>query len=390
MIGAAERLGEEVGVSKACRTLGVPRRSLYRARKPKADAKPRPAPPRALSAEERQEVRAVLNRDRFCDSSPREVYATLLDEEGIYLCHWRTMYRVLEEHDELHERRRQGRHPKRVKPELRATKPNEVWSWDITRLRGYGNFYYLYTIMDVFSRYVTGWMIAKRESGELAEKLIAETCAKQGIEQDQLILHSDRGSAMRSKTVADLLGELGVAKSHTRPYTPTDNPYSESQFKTMKYQPDYPEKFEGLTHARGWAREFFQWYHHEHRHTGLALMTPAMVHYGQVESVQEQRQEVLDAAYMEHPERFVGGRPTPPQLPEEVWINQPREVHDDVPHSDRPAVRGREPGAQAGSRESKATLDADEHLATLERPLVPADKTSIFLRKFERELCQSR
>jgi transposase InsO family protein len=389
MIETAEALGEDVGVSEACRTLGVPRRSLYRARKPKVEPGPRPTPHRALSVEEKQEVRAVLNSERFCDSSPRAVYAALLDEEGIYLCHWRTMYRVLEEHDEVRERRRQGRHPKRAKPELRATGPNEVWSWDITRLKGYGSFYYLYTIIDIFSRYVTGWMIAKRESAELAEKLITETCARQGIEEDQLVLHSDRGSSMRSKTVGDLLGDLGVARSHSRPYTPTDNPYSESQFKTMKYQPDYPGKFEGLTHARGWAREFFRWYNQSHRHTGLALMTPAMVHYGQTESVQEQRQEVLDAAYLDHPERFVGGRPTPSPLPKEVWINQPRKAHDDVPHSDGQAVSEREPGAQAGSREREAPLDADEHLATLERPLVPADETSIFLPKFELELCQS-
>jgi len=390
MIQAAEALGEDVGVSEACRTLGVPRRSLYRARKSKPDPKPRPTPPRALSAEEKREVRAVLNSERFCDRSPREAYATLLDEEGIYLCHWRTMYRILEEHDEVHERRRQGRHPKQVKPALRATNPNEVWSWDITRLKGARRFYYLYTIIDVFSRYVPGWMIAKGESGELAEKLISETCAKQSIEQDQLILHSDRGSAMRAKTVTDLLRHLGVAKSHSRPQTPTDNPYSESQFKTMKYQPDYPETFEGLTHARSWARRFFRWYNREHRHSGLALMTPAMVHYGQVESVQEQRQAVLDAAYMDHPERFVGGRPTPPQVPEEVWINQPREGQDGSPDSEGPAVSEKEPGAQAGSRESKATLDAGEHLATLERPLVPAAETSIFLPKLEQELCQSR
>jgi putative transposase len=389
MIEAAEALGEGVGVSRACGALGVPRRSLYRARKPKVEPEPRPTPPRALGEEEKQEVRAVLNSERFCDSSPREVYATLLDEEGIYLCHWRTMYRILEEHGEVRERRRQGCQPKRAKPELRATGPNQVWCWDITRLRGYGSFYYLYTIIDVFSRYVTGWMIAERESGELAEKLIAETCARQGIEEDQLILHSDRGSAMRSKTVTDLLGDLGVAKSHSRPYTPTDNPYSESQFKTMKYQPDYPDKFEGPTHARGWGRRFFRWYNQEHRHTGLALMTPAMVHYGQAERVQEQRQQVLDAAYLDHPERFVGGRPRPPQLPEEVWINQPRKAHDEVPHSDGPVVSEREPGAQAGSRESEVTLDADEHLATLECPLVPADEASIFLPKFELELCQS-
>jgi putative transposase len=233
-------------------------------------------------------------------------------------------------------------------------------------------------------------MVAKRESGELAEKLIAETCVKQGIEKDQLILHSDRGSTMRSKTVTDLLMELGVARSQSRPHTPTDNPYSESQFKTMKYQPDYPEEFEGYTHARGWARRFIRWYNQEHRHTGLGLMTPTMVHYGQAKSVQEQRQQVLDEAYVDHPERFVGGRPTPPELPKEVWINQPDKGHDDVPRSDGPALSEREPGAQGASRESEACLDADEHLATLERPLVPADETSIFHPKFQPELCQSR
>jgi len=390
MIETAEALGEDVGVSKACRVLGVPRRSLYRARKPKVAPEPRPRPSRALSDEERAEVRAVLNSERFCDSSPRAVYATLLDEEGIYLCHWRTMYRVLEEHDEVRERRKQGRHHKRVKPELRATGPGQVWSWDITQLRGRGEFYYLYTILDVFSRYVVGWMMAKRESAELAEKLIAETCERQEIEEDQLVLHSDRGSAMRSKTVTDLLEDLGVVKSHSRPYTPMDNPYSESQFKTMKYQPDYPDKFEGFSHARGWARGFLQWYNQEHRHTGLGLMTPAMVHYGQVESVQEKRQQVLDGAYMDHPERFVGGRPTPPAPPKEVWINQPKKAHDDVPCSDGPAVSERETGAQVASRESEACLDAGEHLATLECPLVPADESSIFHPKFQPELCQSR
>jgi putative transposase len=300
------------------------------------------------------------------------------------------MYRILEEHDEVQERRRQRRHPKRVKPELRTTGPRQIWSWDITQLKGPGCFYYLYKIIDVFSRYVVGWMIATRESGELAEKLIGETCVKQGIEQDQLILHADRGSAMRSKTVKDLLKDLGVQKSYSRPYTPTDNPYSESEFKTMKYRPDYPEEFSGITHSRRWMRAFVQWYNNEHHHNGLALMTPATVHYGQVENVRTQRQSVLDAAYAAHPERFVGGKPTPPELPKEVWINQPKKSHDDNTHFAGPAVSDREPGAQAGSRaKSEASLDAAEHLAIVEPPLVPAHETSIFLPKFEPELCQS-
>jgi putative transposase len=390
MIEATEVLGEEVGVSQACRALSVPRSSVYRARQPKAEPSPRPTPSRALSAKEKAEIRAILNSERFCDSSPRQVYATLLDEDEVYVCHWSTMYRMLKEHDEVHERRRQRRHPKRVKPELRATRPNQVWSWDITQLKGPGCFYYLYVIVDVFSRYVVGWMLATRESGELAEKLITETCAKQEIEKDQLILHSDRGSAMRSKTVKDLLKDLGVEKSQSRPYTPTDNPYSESQFKTMKYRPAYPGEFSGITQARGWTRAFVQWYNHEHHHTGLALMTPATVHYGQVESVRDRRQAALDAAYAAHPERFVGGRPTPAELPKEVWINQPKKEHEGANLLAGPAASEREPGAQAGSRaKSEASLDADEHLATLKRALVPADETSIFFLKFESELCQS-
>ena len=378
-----------MGVSQACRALSVPRSSVYRARQPESEPAPRPSPPRALSEDEKAEVRAVLNSERFCDSSPRQVYAELLDEDGVYLCHWRTMYTILNEHDEVHERRRQRQHAKRVKPELRATGPNQVWSWDITQLKGPGCFYYLYAIVDVFSRYLVGWMVATRESGELARKLIAETCAKQEIEEDQLILHSDRGSAMRSKTVKELLSDLGVEKSHSRPYTPTDNPFSESQFKTMKYRPEYPGEFDGITQARQWVRAFVHWYNNAHHHTGLALMTPATVHYGQVENVREKRQAALDAAYAAHPERFVAGRPTPPELPQEVWINQPKGEHEKADLSAGAAASEREPGAQDGSREPTASLDADEHLATLERALVPADESSIFLPKFESELCQS-
>ena len=380
MIETAAALGKEVGVSQACRTLSVPRSSIYRARRPKVQPALRPTPERALSDEEKAKVRATLNSERFCDCAPREVYAKLMDVDGVYLCHWRTMYRILKEHDEVQERRRQRRHPRRVKPELRATGPNQVWSWDITMLKGPGCFYYLYTIIDVFSRYLVGWMIATQESGELSGKLIDETCTKQGIEQDQLILHSDRGSAMRSKTVQDLLKTLGVEKSQSRPYTPTDNPYSESHFKTMKYRPDYPEEFSGITEARGWTRAFVHWYNNEHYHTGLALMTPATVHHGQVESVREKRQAALDAAYVAHPERFVNGKPTPPELPKEVWINQPKKEHQEANLLAGSATSEREPGAEAGSRaESEASLDADERLATLERALIPADEMSIFL-----------
>jgi putative transposase len=392
MIEAAEELGKKVGVSQACRALGVPRSSLYRARQPKPATSPRPTPSRALGAEEREAVRAVLNSERFWDSAPREVYATLLDEEQ-YLCHWRTMYRILEAHDEVRERRQQRRHPVSPKPKLRATGPNEVWTWDITLLRGVrGLFYYLYVVLDLFSRYVVGWMVAERELAKLAEQLIAETCEKQGIRRNQLTLHADRGSAMRSKTVAELLVRLGVTKSHSRPYTPTDNPYSESQFKTMKYRPDYPEQFEGMEGACCWARDFFQWYNHEHYHTSLGLMTPAAVHYGVAEKVYEKRCRVLAAAYAAHPERFVRGEPRPSRWPTEVWINPSQKDHK-ITDLVGPAASGMQPGAQAGSRgpagQAQRSLDAAEHLATMERlPDQPDDK-GVLLPKFERMLSQS-
>ena len=323
-MNAAHQLSEHVSVSAACQTLGVPRSSFYRARQPKRASKPRPKPERALKPQEKEQVRQVLNSEPFQDSAPREVYATLLDA-GQYLCSWRTMYRILKEHQLVRERRNQLRHPTYTRPELLATGPNQLWSWDITKLRGPAKwtYYYLYTILDVYSRYVVGWLIAERESARLAEHLIGETCAKQGIEPDQLTLHADRGSAMISKTVALLLADLGVTKTHSRPHVSNDNPYSESQFKTMKYRPGYPDRFGSIQDARAWARLFFHWYNHEHYHSGLALLTPATVHYGQAQAVLERRQETLKAAYALHPERFVRGVPRPPSLPTEVWINEP-------------------------------------------------------------------
>jgi putative transposase len=322
---AANQLSERIGVSAACQSLGVPRSSFYRARQPKRAPKPRPTPERALKPEEKEQVRQVLNSERFQDCAPRQVYATLLDE-GSYLCSWRTLYRILDEHQEVRERRNQLRHPQYTKPELLATGPNQLWSWDITKLKGPAKwtYYYLYTILDVFSRYGVGWLIAELESASLAKQLIAESCAKQGIEPDQLILHADRGSSMTSKTVALFLADLGVTKTHSRPYVSNDNPYSEAQFKTMKYRPDFPGRFGSIQDARAWARPFFQWYNHEHHHTGLGLMTPVTVHYGQAQAVIEQRRQVLQAAYAAHPERFVRGAPRPPSLPTEVWINKPQ------------------------------------------------------------------
>jgi putative transposase len=236
------------------------------------------------------------------------------------------MYRILAQNAEVKERRDQKCHPVYAKPELLATGPNQLWSWDITKLRGPAkwSYYYLYVILDVFSRYVVGWLIAEWESDTLAKELMAQSCAKQGIAPEQLTLHSDRGSVMRSKTMALLLADLGVSKTHSRPYTANDNPFSEAQFKTLKYRPDYPDRFGSLQAARQWAQAFFPWYNNDHRHTALALMTPAMVHYGQVEAVQAQRQQVLQAAYAAHPERFVKGTPILPDLPTEVWINKPQ------------------------------------------------------------------
>jgi putative transposase len=313
--------------------LGLPRSNLYRARQkasqPEKPVSGRPQPERALSQEEKEQVCQVLNSARFQDSAPRQVYATLLDE-GIYHCSWRTMYRILHENDEVRERRNQLRHPAYSKPELLATKPNQLWSWDITKLKGpvKWTFYYLYVILDVYSRYVVGWLLAERESAALAEQLIAETCAKEGIEPNQLTVHADRGGSMRSKPVALLLADLGVTKTHSRPYTSTDNPYSESQFKTLKYRPGFPERFGSRADARAWVRAFIHWYNHQHRHSSLGLMTPATVHYGEAQSVRAQRQTVLEAAYIAHPERFVKGLPMPPELPGEVWINPPQQNGD--------------------------------------------------------------
>ena len=323
---AATTLSEHIGKLKACRVLSFPRSSYYHAQQPKAEPKPRPKPPRALSNEQKIAVRDVLNSERFCDASPRQVYATLLDE-GIYLGHWRTMYRVLDEYKEVKERRNVLSHPKYEKPELLATGPNELYSWDISKMRGPQKWtcYYLYVILDVFSRYVVGWMIARHESSTLAGELIETTCQRQGIVRDHLTIHADRGSAMMAKTVGQLMADLGVEKSHSRPHVPDDNPYSESQFKTMKYRGDYPKRFGSIEDARSWARAFFPWYNEEHHHTGLGLLPPAVVHYGKSKEVLQARQKVLSAAYLVHPERFVRGLPTVPEVPREVWINKPKE-----------------------------------------------------------------
>jgi putative transposase len=321
---SAEAFGKRVGVQAACAALFVPRSSLYRARAPQGVRSRPKISARALSQVEKIKVREELNSERFQDRSPREVYATLIDE-GRYLCSYRSMYRILDENHEVRERRDQLRHPNYVKPELLATAPNQLWSWDITKLWGPSKwtYFYLYVILDVYSRYVVGWMIAERESAALAEELISQTCARQGIQRGQLTVHADRGSAMTSKPVALLLADLGVTKTHSRPHVSNDNPYSEAQFKTMKYRPDYPTRFGCLQDARAWAAEFFAWYNREHHHTGLALLTPADVHFHRAQAVLQKRQAVLQAAYEKTPERFVKGVPHPTPLPKAVWINPP-------------------------------------------------------------------
>lgn len=325
---AVRTLSPEVGIKASCKALEIPRATLYRYRAGRdalrVECREPVMPPRALSSDERQATLDILHCERFVDKAPHEVYATLLDE-GKYLCSIRTMYRILAENKEVRERRDQLRHPAYQKPELLATGPNQVWSWDITKLLGPAkwSYFYLYVILDIFSRYVTGWMVATCESAALAERLIKETSLKQQIQPGQLTIHADRGSSMKSKPVALLLSDLGITKTHSRPYTSDDNPFSESQFKTLKYRPDFPERFGALEDARTFCQAFFSWYNKDHRHTGISLLTPENVHYDQVQQVLGKRQKVLLAAYAEHPERFVVKVPAPKPLPPAVWINPP-------------------------------------------------------------------
>lgn len=323
---AIKEYGSQVGATSLCRALGVSRTSLWRAMNPpeKQATKPARKPARALTEAEREAVLDVLHEERFVDMAPAEVWATLIDE-GRYLCSMRTMYRILKSEGEVKERRSQRNGRAYQKPELLATGPNQVWSWDITKLKGpvKWSYFYLYVIMDISSRYVVGWMVAHRESAALAEKLIKATCLKQGITKDQLTIHADRGSSMKSKCVALLLSDLGITKTHSRPHVSNDNPYSESQFKTLKYRPGFPERFGAIEDARGFCRPFFKWYNNDHHHFGIALMTPAMVHYGQAEEVTKKRQAVLDKAYQVYPERFINNVPTAPVLPAAAWINPP-------------------------------------------------------------------
>ena len=322
-------------VREACTALGLARATWYRAQCPISletpglgdETRPSRASPRALSEAERAIVLDQLNSKRFADMAVPQVHATLLDE-GHYWCSPRSMYRILAAAGEVRERRDQLRHPVYTKPELLASVPNQVWSWDITKLKGPGtwNHYHLYVILDIYSRYVVGWLIADRESAALAKELIEQTILKHRIDRGQLTIHADRGSSMKSKGVAFLLADLGVTKTHSRPHVSDDNPYSEAQFKTLKYRPDFPERFGSLADARAFSARFFDWYNLEHRHSGIAMMTPRDVHTGRVDEIVARRTAVLAAAHQRHPQRFVRGSPAPQRRPTDAWINPPTPV----------------------------------------------------------------
>jgi putative transposase len=359
-------LARQVGRARACAALGVPRSTYYRfltARTAAPEPPKRQPHPRALTREEREVVRRELNSERFADATPRTIYYTLV-AEGRVLCHWRTMYRLLRADTASRERRAIRRHPTYVKPELLATTPNQVWSWDITLLRGPrpGSWYRLYVVVDIFSRKVVGWLVADHEHAELAEHLLADACHREGIAPQQLTVHADRGAVMTSKTVADMLLDLGVERSHSRPSVSNDNPYSESQFKTMKYGPTYPDRFASLDEAESWVDGFMTWYNTEHRHSGIGFLTPDMHHRGQGNTITTARQQVLDAAYAAHPERFVRGQPSAPEIPTRVWINAPTPA---VSFTATPASPPNPAGGQ-GSQPPQRPLDAQLGSAILQ------------------------
>ena len=382
---ATEELAKVVGTAQACRALSVPRASFYRGRNAaERSSSPRPQPARALSAQERQHALDILHSDRFVDKAPGQVHATLLDE-GKYVCSVRTMYRILSAEQEGRERRNQLRHPHYKKPELLASGPNQVWSWDITKLLGPAKwtYYYLYVILDIFSRYVVGWMLASRESAQLAQRLIRETIDKQQVHADQLVIHSDRGPAMKSHGVAQLLATLGVTKSHSRPHVSNDNPFSESQFKTLKYRPDFPDRFGSQEDTQAFCQRFFRWYNHEHYHSGIGMLAPAMVHYGQVEVVRDQRQRILDAAYAAPPERFVNKRPQPLPAPTEVWINPPQtETPNDSAARENPPLIETESTCGQTSRQSELHISLLTSENDSRRLLGPADVASSLNKTF--------
>jgi putative transposase len=331
---AADELAPLVGRKRACAAVGLSRAGWYRRHRQSAAPATPPAPPvphraqpRALSAAERDELNAVLHEERFVDLAPAEIYATLLDE-GRYIASISSMYRELHRrHGQVPERRRQASHPAHAKPELRASGPNELWSWDVSKLRGPGkwNWFYLYWILDVYSRYAVGWCISEHETAAISERLITDTIGAHGVDATALTIHADRGPQQTAKPVAQLYADLGITRSHSRPRVSNDNPYSEAGFKTFKYRPDFPGRFDSLEAAVAHGDRFFDWYNLQHHHWGLELLTPAQVHHGQVDIVIEHRQHVLDTAHATHPERFVRRPPIAKRPPDEAWINRPPE-----------------------------------------------------------------
>ena len=315
-----------LGTKTACAAVGRSRATHYRRARPGrvTERKPRPAPANKLTGAEVDAVLDVLRSPRFVDCSPDQVYFTLLDE-GTYLASVSSFYRILRANHEVRERRRQATHPAKTKPELVADKPLVVWTWDITKLKGpkRGEYFDLYVVLDIFSRYVVAWCVAPSESGELAKELIEDAVARHQVPPDQLTIHADRGSSMTSNQVAELLNFLGIKRSHSRPHVSNDNPYSEAQFKTLKYCPSFPERFGSIADARAFCETFFNYYNHDHRHSGIGYHTPASVHYGTAEEVRTQRTETLEAAYAANPARFRHRKPEPPSLPTIAWINQP-------------------------------------------------------------------
>jgi len=333
-MNAALELAGDVGLQAACAALGVSRATLYRRCAPPKLNEPSRPNGRALNDDERESLLEVLNAPRFRDASPAEVYATLLDE-GVHLASISTMYRVLRQHGAVRERRAQRPPTALPPPQLAATGPNQVWSWDITKVRGpeRRDWFHLYVVLDIFSRFVVGWLLAATESAALAERLLADTIAAFSIEPDQLTLHADRGTSMRSKTVTELLADLGVTKSHSRPRTSNDNPFSEAQFKTTKYSPYFPGRFHSLTDGRAFFDLFFPWYNEEHHHSGIAMLTPATVHHGRTDEVVAARQAALERAWSAHPERFINGHPLAARPPATVWINRPNELQLSIPEA---------------------------------------------------------
>ena len=326
---AAITMRPELGLTNAaCAAMGVARSSFYRRRthlaQLPAEPRPRPRPDRALTTVERQAVLDLMREPRFADLAPAEIYATLLDQ-GLYYCSVRTMYRILDENSEVRERRNQLRHPEYKKPELLAEGPNQVWSWDITKLMGPAKwtYFYLYVIIDIFSRRIVGWCVADAENAALFKMLFEDATTKHQVPPGQLTLHADRGAPMKAKVTVQLLADLGVTKSHSRPHVSNDNPFSESHFKTLKYQPQFPKRFGCIEDAKAFCRDFFAWYNQDHHHAGIGLMTPDQVHYGQTDAVHAARQATLDRAFRENPERFVKKAPTPPAKPTAAWINPP-------------------------------------------------------------------